>query len=100
VHSRPSPCLASLDVRTHQDGNYDFDLLSRPAQFNILGADHLATEVLPDIVTIAPVAPLFSEPYISMFQRHQSVEGILCQAPGLQVFHYDDSNSIYTVDDR
>jgi hypothetical protein len=37
--------LASLHVSAHQDGNYEFELLPRPAQLNAL-ADQLASEVL------------------------------------------------------
>jgi hypothetical protein len=40
--------LASLHVRAHQDGNCEFNLLSRPAQLNVL-ADELASEVLENL---------------------------------------------------
>jgi hypothetical protein len=49
--------LASLHVRAHQDGNYDFDLHSRPAQFNRI-ANHLATEVLSKADRPAEFYPL------------------------------------------
>ncbi len=39
------PRLASLHVYVHQDGNCEFNLLSRPAQLNVL-ADDLTSEVL------------------------------------------------------
>jgi hypothetical protein len=44
--------LASLRVCGHHDERFDFDLLSRPVQLNIL-ADHLATDALVDICAAA-----------------------------------------------
>jgi hypothetical protein len=41
-------CLASLQVHAHQDENCEFNLLSRPAQLNVL-ADEDASEVLEDL---------------------------------------------------
>jgi hypothetical protein len=39
--------VLGTEVRGHQDGTCDFDLLSRPAQLNVI-ADHVATDALMD----------------------------------------------------
>jgi hypothetical protein len=63
--------LASLHVRTHQDGNCEFELLSRPAQLNV-PADQLACDSLEDLRADGRPTEFYPSP-ACRFQLHDGI---------------------------